>query len=312
MKIVIRQKDNPQTGKGYFIQRLVPAMQSLGVEVTNDLRAKADIALHVGRVHFKSRARRNIIRVGPACADTNKNHKAINKAKRKSVKQCDAVIYQSKFSKKVYHNLVYKPSVPETVILNGAPLTKAQCSDAHFNILACTRRWWPQKRLNDIFTMVRMSEIPNIMVYVAGDISMTKYKNSLPMANVKWLGILNQERLAYYRKLCHVHVHITWLDACPNSVVESLTAGLPVICSNQGGTHEIVEKDTSGASSIVNCDHNWRFSPSNLNTVGKAASKLFIPKLKEHAKERKRAYAPELDINVIAKQYVDFFEKCLK
>ena len=38
-------------------------------------------------------------------------------------------------------------------------------------------------------------------------------------------------------------IHIAWLDCCPNSVVEGLASGLPVLCSHNGGTKELVKND---------------------------------------------------------------------
>ena len=38
-------------------------------------------------------------------------------------------------------------------------------------------------------------------------------------------------------------VHLAWLDWCPNTVVEGLASGLPVLCSHNGGTKELVKGD---------------------------------------------------------------------
>ena len=38
-------------------------------------------------------------------------------------------------------------------------------------------------------------------------------------------------------------IHLAWLDWCPNSVVEGLASGLPVLCSHNGGTKELVKND---------------------------------------------------------------------
>ena len=35
-------------------------------------------------------------------------------------------------------------------------------------------------------------------------------------------------------------IHLAWLDHCPNVVVEALSQKTPVICTNSGGTHELV------------------------------------------------------------------------
>ncbi len=41
-------------------------------------------------------------------------------------------------------------------------------------------------------------------------------------------------------------IHLAWLDHCPNVVVEALSQDCPVICTNSGGTGEIV-----GSNGIV-------------------------------------------------------------
>ena len=38
-------------------------------------------------------------------------------------------------------------------------------------------------------------------------------------------------------------IHLAWLDWCPNTVVEGLCCGLPVLCSSNGGTKELVKND---------------------------------------------------------------------
>ena len=38
-------------------------------------------------------------------------------------------------------------------------------------------------------------------------------------------------------------IHLAWLDWCPNTVVEALACGLPVLCSHNGGTRELVKEN---------------------------------------------------------------------
>ena len=35
-------------------------------------------------------------------------------------------------------------------------------------------------------------------------------------------------------------IHLAWLDHCPNVVVEAVSQGCPVICTDSGGTKEII------------------------------------------------------------------------
>ena len=51
------------------------------------------------------------------------------------------------------------------------------------------------------------------------------------------------------------HVPFQALDPCPNSVVEAIACGLPVVCSNTGGTPEIIKATNGGI--IVNSDKNY-------------------------------------------------------
>jgi len=315
MKIIIKQDDNPHTGKGFFAQRLMPALRELGVEITADTSKRADIALHIGRVHYKANVRKNIIRVGPACVDSNKNHKAINKAKAESVKKCDAVIYQSQYSKKVYHHLVCKPNVPETIIFNGAPTVERKQGSRPMFLMA-TRRWWPQKRLKYAIRAFAEADILGSVLTVCGDSSMTKWRKTARIrcdkADVFFAGVVNQETLAKLRAVANAQLHLTYLDACPNSVAEALTAGCPVIGTNQGGTPELISCDKSGNSVILDIDKPYKYTIADLNKPPKISIDELVTQLYLYSVQQKNAEAPDLDINVIARQYKEFFELCLK
>jgi glycosyltransferase involved in cell wall biosynthesis len=46
--------------------------------------------------------------------------------------------------------------------------------------------------------------------------------------------------LALYKTSDYM-IHLAWLDHCPNVIVEALSQGCPVICTDSGGTKEIVK-----------------------------------------------------------------------
>lgn len=312
MKVIIQHKSKPHTGKGNFVSRLIPALEALGVTVIGDTTEKADIALHIGRKHYYAKVRRDILRVGPACVDTNKNYKAINKEKADSVKACNAVIYQSLYSKKVYHHLVCNPNIPETVILNGAPPKEIPCAKmGHPCFLASTRRWWPQKRLKYTIKAFNEAAIPESTLYIAGDYSMTKWAKKPAGKGVQFLGLISQEKLDYYRSVCNAHFHLTWLDACPNSVVESLVAGCPVVCTNAGGTGELISCDDNMNSVILDVDPEYKYKPVNLNKPPKIDVNELVTQFYLYSVKFQSSHAHKLDIKVIAQQYKDFFELCL-
>lgn len=312
MRVIIKRDGKPKTGKGFFVDRLIPELKKLGVDVCNDTSAKGDIALHIGRVHYKSQCKKNIIRVGPASVETNKNYKAINKAKSESVNKCDAVIYQSKYSKKAYHHFVCKPNIPETIIYNGAKQSYIEPETYNKTFLMCTRRWWPQKRLKFGIRAFLEAGIPSAELWIVGDCSMNKYNRKWREPSLKYLGVVNQNTLDVLRANCYAHIHLTYLDAAPNSVVESLVAGIPVVCTNQGGTPELVMQDESGYSTVLDGDKPYSFNPINLNRPPKIDVHELALQFVLYSKKRQSAFAPKLFIENIAAQYVEFFEECLK
>lgn len=303
MKIVIQHKARPNTGKGQFVLRLIPALKRAGCEVTGDIAEQADIALHIGRVKYKSRATKNVIRVGPACIDVNKKWGVINREKAKSVKACDAVVYQSSYSRDIYHTLVSRAKDLETVIFNGADPAWYKTFGVHescfkYNILASTRKWIPQKRLGSIVESVKGMQ--DTRLWIAGE---TDYRSK--DLSVKVLGNIGQERLARLYGLCDCMVHLTWVDACPNSVVEALVADCPVVCTNQGGTAELVKQN-----GIVVEDKPFKMRPVNLNKPPKINVRKEIEKIL-HEPLTFKAPPKWVYIDTIARQYIEFFTKVL-
>ncbi len=304
MKVLI-PPTRAKTGKGKFQDRLALELHKQGATVTRNIGDSVDIALHVGRVHFKANAKKSVLRVGPACVDSSTNYKKINQAKWKSVKRADAIIYQSKYSRKVYRTFVGKPKIPDAIIFNGASpefyenIEPAK-SPFKYNFLTSTRKWLPQKRLKQIIKAFKRAEIPDSCLWIAGVILGNEKK--CKRDNVRFVGLLNDKKLGSYYKLCDAMVHMVYLDAAPNGVVEALVAGCPVICGNQGGTIELTGWGRK--------DKPFNFKPINLNKP----PKINIEKLATMfhlITEKEPLEAEHLHISTIAKQYLEFFERVL-
>lgn len=311
---IARQK----TGKGKFTARLVEAWQKMGMDITPDPKAKADIALHIGRCNYSSKAKKHVLRVGPANINTNMNWRKINKEKARSVKIADAIVYQSRYSKKIYHKLVCHPHKPETIIFNGADSVdydvEPYTSNFKINFLASTRVWLKQKRLKTIIRSFLEAQIDNSYLIICGDTCGVekKYEHH---DNILFIGPVSDMVLAKLYRLCNAMIHITWLDACPNSVVEALVAGCPVICTNQGGTSELMfaNDETYTACSVIPSDKPFEYKPVNLDKPPKSDDMKLMLRLamNKYAIDPVRVKAPHLHIDNIARQYISFFEKIL-
>jgi len=307
MKVIIRESKG-KTGKGKFTLRLKPALEKLGVTVIHDENAEADVCLHVGRIHFKSKAKINVLRVGPANVNSAMDYKKINAEKWKSVKQADAIIYQSEYSKKAYDTFVGKTKKPYRIIFNGANPAdyigaKKWVSPYRYNFLASTRVFLPQKRLKSIIKAFKLADIEDSCLWIAGDAR--KYRMKYKAPNIQFLGDCDDRKLARLYRLCDAMIHIVYLDACPNSVVEAIVAGCKVIVSDQGGTKELLDYMNPQV-----WDKPFKFKPINLNKPPKVNLEYLAENMLMITCDPRKNEAKHLYIDHIAKQYKEFFE-CL-
>ena len=102
----------------------------------------------------------------------------------------------------------------------------------------CCAHWRINKRLQSIvhsFLAVNDRSDLNLGLFVVGK---PDYVHKHP--NVVYLGDVKKVSPVYAAS--NYMCHICHLDACPNSVIEGLSFGLPVLSNNIGGTPEIVGK----------------------------------------------------------------------
>ena len=305
------------TGKGYFIKRLIKEFTLMGIEVTADPEAKADLCLGIGKFLYPyKRCKKKILRLGDAHKSTTENYKKLNKRKAKAVKIADGVIYQSKYSKKLCNAFLGKARCPTEIIFNGADPKEFDVepheSPYKYNFIACTRTWTRQKRIHQIWDAFLEAKIPWSCLWIVGKLENRLEEEMIYDLNraVMYLEKIDHKRLASLYRLCNAMVDTTYLSACPNAVVEALVAGVPVICTDQGGTHELLNgPDTSMK------DKKYKFKPVNLNKPPKIDIKILSTSIKASIGEKKlKDELPtmyHLYISTIAQQYKKFFERIL-
>jgi len=298
-----------QTGKGFFVSRLIPALQEIGVEVTQSLDKQVDIDMHIGKFVYKPKnCKKVILRLGPAHVDKNQDYKKLNERKAEALKKCDAVIYQSEFGKKMCDAFLGKKE-RWAIIGNGARSSDyLDVKKAHSlfrkNILASTRTWTKQKRLKEIIKSFKLACIGDCCLWIAGDAKglEKKYDDD----SIKFLGSIDQRRLSRYYRMCDVMVSIVYLDCCPNAVAEAICAGLPVITTDFGGTHEMVR----GVMSTIK-DTPWDFKAIDLNKPPKINRFELADTMRYCTNSKMSVDTRPVDIRNIAQQYKAFFEEVL-
>ena len=78
-------------------------------------------------------------------------------------------------------------------------------------------------------------------------------------SNIFYLGELNWQQLISCMKKSKYFLHLSFLDHCPNVVVDAKACDCICIVSSSGGTKEICNK-----KDIVIKDINWDFEPLKL------------------------------------------------
>ena len=295
---------NPTSGKGRFMQRMTTVFQEHGIEPVYDLTTPTDIDFHISKFHYGTNlCKKRILRMGPAQIDTNKDIRYLNRKKKYAIKRVDGVIYQSEFAQNMCNAMLGPAVCPTEVIFNGAiPWDGPPARSPHkINFFTSARKWTKQKRLFNVLEAFMAAAVPDSAMFVVGNIMKA---HRITGRNIYYTGLIDDAKLFAMHKLCHAMVHIVWLDACPNGVVEALVNGCPVITNNWGGTHEL------GVQTVIP-DTPWNFKPVNLDKTPKLDVNLLAEAMKKHAAERVAINASHLHIDNITKQYANFFKRIL-
>jgi len=299
MKVFIDYDIN-NSGKGKFLQRLMPELEKLGVE-SRFKPEGCDVALGIARWRTKPDMPK-VLRVDGIYLDgDDKRDKWINKHVKKSIERADCVIFQSEFSRKMV-NKKLKPKIKlDTVIFNGADpkdYADVESIDTGFkyNIIA-SAKWCNRhgnrkhKRLKAIISVAKMiTSIRNDVKFLIAGKTEEKYNST---KQIEFLGYLEEPMLRRYLKTANVMVYLAKLDWMPNAVIEALCAGTPVICTQGHGVEEVV-RATTGI--VVN------------NKIDEAEVIWNINDLLDH---KRLVNVGAVHIKNIAKKYKNVFERVL-
>lgn len=318
MKLYVENANkNPDKlgGKSLFCFRLAEALQKKGVNIIRNPLDDADVSINVIRLkHQKSKVR--ILRLDGVWHDTGKDFIQKNKSLKENLMRANGVVYQSDFAKRMSDRYLGKPACPTKIIFNGSDpdfyKNSSFVEEPFENVFLAFSKWRPHKRLKDTIESFLLATIKNSILIVAGDISkcdikQKELKRYFSLPNVRWLGLLSQYHLAAYLKVAKASIHLCWFDACPNSVVEAIIAGVPVICNNVGGTQEIV-KPSGGY--VCNIDEPYDLRPVDLYHPPQIDRSVVAEALNKCLKEKPVISNNHVDINNIANQYLQFIREC--
>lgn len=227
-----------------------------------------------------------------------------------SIKNSDGIVFQSHFSFEMISKQISLSSKKFEIIHNGSNIKKEKNKIFNYDhVFFCCSHWRPNKRLSliiDSFLEAKKQIEGSCCLLIAGD----GYSKKIDEDCLKYLGLLKNKELDRYYKSSDYFIHACYIDACPNVVVDAICYGLPVVCTNNGGTKEIV-KD-SGIVANVDSPYDFRIFSSDSDISNLAVDKnAFVEAIKEVTKKEWKIDRKDLSIESISEQYYSFFESFL-
>lgn len=258
--------------------------------------------------------------IGYDTSRTNEHLIAVNDLIIDGINNAIGLVYQTEHSKKMVDSFLNIKSKKNTVIINGTNLEKFSPNGDDFRaalnipenalVFMSSAKWRPQKRLKDIvevFKLFKDQYERETYLIVAGE---EKEKDEIN--NIIYLPFVENNEMPKYLRTADIYLFFSWLDACPNSVLEAIACNIPVICTNQGGTKEILNATNGGI--IVNADEEYDYKATNLQKPPKpdyekilAAITTMVGNLDSYKNQIDTA---KIDINYVANAYYDFLKSC--
>ncbi|WKZ37233.1 MAG: glycosyltransferase family 4 protein [Anaerolineales bacterium] len=302
-------------GMASFRLKFEQGLKSRGIDVTYDLGDKSDALLVIAGTRFLfdlNRIRRRGIRIIQRLDGINWVQRVRWSGLKYTVRAeygnimlslirdrfVDRVIYQSRFIRKWWVDWYGIAKAPAAVILNGVDLDIYSPDGEHERPTNVHRMLLLEGSLarglnSGLFHAVRVAEKMSakypMEVFVAGTVdeaTQHKMQSSVP---VKFLGTVPRTEIPKLARSAHLMYCAEVNPPCPNSVIESLACGLPVIGFDTGSLRELVGNE---AGVIVPYGANpWKLETPDMDALAMSAGEMLEKQSRFRAAARRRAEA---------------------
>lgn len=287
-------------GKHQFLIRLADQFRIKGIVVDNK---KPDIFIRLPRETPNKKAKINIERIDGLIMNTRWNYKVKNRKIKESIGRSDALIYQGRFCEKAYRKFMGIDEVPYSIIPNGA--SPGEFKDRKpKNYFLANSKWRPHKRLKPTVKCFLRA----LKKGLDADLIVTgKPDKKIKHPRIQYVGWQSRKQLKNLLSGAIASLHLTWLDWCPNAMVEAIVARCPVIYTISGGHRELAEGSGIGVKDTY---WNWGlidlYDPPKIDRdeVADAMIKIKKEKIEYPINDR-------LNIENVAGEYIKYFEKLL-
>lgn len=314
-------------GMASFRLKFEQGLKSRGIDVTYNLDDKSDAVLVIAGTRFLldlKRVRQRGIRLVQRLDGINWVHHVKWSGIRYTTRAiygnfmlslirqrfADRVIYQSQFIKtwwEDWYGIAYKPS---QVIINGVDLDVYNPNGEHerpdnvYRMLlleGSLARGLNSGLFHGVAVAEKLAEKYPMEVIVAGTVDGQTQKKLQSKVPVKFLGTIQREKIPHLIRSSHLMYCAEVNPPCPNSVIESLACGLPVIGFDSGSLKELVGES---AGVIVPYGANpWRLETPDISALAESASEVLMKQNQFRTSARKRAES-EFGLDKMVESYL--------
>jgi len=250
------------TGPNSFAKRLAMGLIEAGHEVELYDGRQADVSIVFIEPSGRPLAKKVVQRLDGIWFKPEE-FETKNSSIKNLYQNSDAVIWQSEFDKGMTIKWWDAPK-NGSVIRNGinAPEIKKfhipaleQIRQQYEMLFVCSANWHPQKRLIENIELYK-----HLRKFYSSAALIVLGSNPIKVADphIFYAGSQPHEVCLEIFSAANWMLHLAWLDHCPNTVVEALSQKTPVICSEHGGTKELVQG--YGVILKENCDYNFELA----------------------------------------------------
>ena len=294
-----------------FRLKFESGLRTRGVEVTGEPSENVDSVLVLAgtrRLAALRKARRRGVRIVQRLDGINWLHRARWMGPRYTVRAiygnanlafirrrlADHVVYQSEFTQRWWEDW-YKPApVPSTVLRNGVDLGRYtphglhERPSGHYRLLVVegSLAGGQNYGIYHAASLARaLSKRHKVELMIVGRVD-RRTKNKLKdqtAFRIQFMDTVSRDHIPWLMRSSHLLYSAELNPPCPNSVIESLACGLPVVGFDTGSLSEIVHGD-AGRLVPYGADH-WKLKPPDIPSLAKAAEEV----LDDQARFRKSA-----------------------
>lgn len=312
-----------------FRLKFEEGLRARGITITNDLSEQADaILLLAGTRHLLAlwRARRAGRRIVQRLDGINWVHRARWAGLRYTVRAiygnmntsfirrrlADHIIYQSQFIKHWWEDWYRPARVPSSVILNGVDLSRYtphglhERPSSHYRLLVVEGSLAGAQSAG-VFQAAQLARILarkfKMELTIVGRVdnrTKNKLKNETAF-RLHFMDTIRREHIPWLMRSSHVVFSAEVNPPCPNSVIEALACGLPVVGFDTGSLAELVQ-DQAGQLVPYGADP-WKLEQPDLPALAEAAIEVLQDQPHYREAARKQAEAT-FDLDKMVEKYL--------